>query len=417
MRTKRTFARLPARRAAVALGGLHIAVALTFAGCGDIDHTSTIQSEVSVSTYTSSSCSTSVVIGLSKQIADEVSCMSPDGLVAFEPTANMTFSSNAVLPYLYGDAKEDLLAVAQTRTVQVNSGFRTVVQQYLLYRWYQLGRCGITAAARPGRSNHESGRALDVSNYSSIVTTMANHGWSHDVPGDPVHFDHLGSPDIRGQDVEAFQRLWNRNNPDDSIAEDGLYGPQTEARLKASPATGFEIGASCANTTQRSPLDVVMIDGPDKIAPGAQARFAVTFANLGDRDWPESVRVVASDDTLRDPSWTSATEVGTLGSLGAGDVGAGGQGVVEIPVLAPMVDAELAVNVDLTLFDGDTELGTIRLAVTVTPNGDDGTSSEAGDEHDEGSDEITGGCSAGGSAAGWLGLAPIVLVLRRRRRR
>jgi len=413
MRTKCTFARLDGW---VAIIGLHIVVAMTLAGCGDIDHTSTIQSEVSVSAYTSSSCSTSVVLGLSKQIADEVSCMSPDGLVAFEPTANMTFSSNAVLPYLYGDARTDLLDVAEIRSLQVNSGFRTVAQQYLLYRWYQLGRCGITAAAKPGRSNHESGRAIDLANYSSAVTTMGNHGWAHDVPGDPVHFDHLSSPDIRGQDVKAFQRLWNRNNPDDSISEDGRYGPQTEARLKASPATGFEAGAGCASGTERS-LEIVMIDGPDKLAPGATARYSVTFTNLSGRDWPASVRLVAADDMLHDPAtWDSAVDVGTLGSLGAGDVGAGGQGVLEVPVLAPMVDAELAINADLTLMDGDTALGTIKLAVTVTPNGDDGTSADADDEHDDGSDEVLGGCSAGGSA-GWLAwLAPGLLVLRRRRR-
>ena len=73
---------------------------------------------------------------------------------------------------------------------------------------------------------------------------MSSHGWKHDVPGDSVHFDHTSSADIRGEDVLAFQKLWNRNNPSDHIAEDGDYGPQTEARLKKSPATGFAIGAT-----------------------------------------------------------------------------------------------------------------------------------------------------------------------------
>jgi hypothetical protein len=114
-----------------------------------------------------------------------------------------------------------------------------------LRRWFELGRCGITAAAEPGRSNHESGRALDISNYSEWITTFAAHGWSHDVPGDPVHFDHTASPDIRGADVLAFQRLWNRNAPDDQIAEDGAYGAMTEERLARAPAEGFGIGAIC----------------------------------------------------------------------------------------------------------------------------------------------------------------------------
>src|SRR5262249_26205119 len=138
-----------------------------------------------------------------------------------------------------GDAKADLIAASHTATLQVNSAFRTIAQQYLLYQWYQEGRCGIAIAATVGTSNHESGRAVDLANYASVITDMANHGWAHDVPGDDVHFDHNASPDIRGQDTKAFQVLWNANNPGDQIAEDGAYGPQTEARLKMSPATGF----------------------------------------------------------------------------------------------------------------------------------------------------------------------------------
>jgi hypothetical protein len=60
-----------------------------------------------------------------------------------------------------------------------------------------------------------------------------------------VHFDHLASVDARGADVLAFQRLWNRNVPDDAIEEDGEYGPITRDRVRRSPAEGFPIGAPC----------------------------------------------------------------------------------------------------------------------------------------------------------------------------
>ena len=115
----------------------------------------------------------------------------------------------------------------------------------------------IAVAAKPGRSNHESGRALDMSNYSEWITTLGVHGWSHNVPGDPVHFEHLGSPDIRGADILAFQRLWNRNAPDDQIAEDGDYGPITEARMKMAPAEGFGIGAVCGSARLGEPTERV----------------------------------------------------------------------------------------------------------------------------------------------------------------
>jgi hypothetical protein len=201
-----------------------------------------------VETFETTACSTDTVLALSIQIADEVNCLQPGQLVTFEEGNGIVFAGSAVLPYLGEDAKLDLLdAVAAKPGVdlEITSGFRTVVQQYLLRRWFELGRCGITAAAEPGRSNHETGRALDISNFSTWIGTFAEHGWDHSVPGDPVHFDHLASPDIRGADILAFQRLWNRNAPDDQIEEDGDFGPATAERVARAPAEGFGIGGNC----------------------------------------------------------------------------------------------------------------------------------------------------------------------------
>jgi hypothetical protein len=202
-----------------------------------------------VSSFETTSCATGDVLALSRQIADEVNCLVPGQLVTFEEGPAIVFTGSAVLPYASSLARTSLYAAAADgagKVMRVTSAFRTVVQQYLLSRWFELGRCGITAAAEPGRSNHETGRALDLSNYSDWITTLEAHGWSHDVPGDPVHFDHLASPDLRGADVLAFQRLWNRNALDDQIVEDGAYGPTTEERVRRAPAEGFGIGALCA---------------------------------------------------------------------------------------------------------------------------------------------------------------------------
>ena len=200
-----------------------------------------------VTTFESSSCSTGDVLELSRQIAEEVDCIMPGQLVRFEAINGIAFTGSAVLPYLGADARDDLYAAAAAggMPLQINSGFRTVVQQYLLRRWFELGRCSSPAAAEPGQSNHESGRAIDVQNYGVWIAMLDQHGWKHTVPGDDVHFDHLASPDIRGADVLAFQRLWNRNAPDDPITEDGSYGAMTEARIKRAPAEGFGIGALC----------------------------------------------------------------------------------------------------------------------------------------------------------------------------
>jgi D-alanyl-D-alanine dipeptidase len=216
-----------------------------------------------VDTFTTTSCSTASVMGLSAQIAQEVDCLAPGQLVPFTEVTNLEFTGGAVLPYVAMDAKVDLLAAVAAgggKTMQINSAFRTVAQQYLLSEWNRLNRCNITITAVPGNSNHESGRALDIANYSMWVTVMQAHGWLHDVPSDDVHFDHTASPDIRGQDVLAFQRLWNRNAPDDQISEDGAWGPMTEARVKMAPAEGFGIGALCEDA-RRLPPPIINLDG------------------------------------------------------------------------------------------------------------------------------------------------------------
>jgi hypothetical protein len=245
---------------------------VALAGCAGDGEVRTIGQAETVESHVPGGCSTAVVIELSRQIAQEVDCLMPGQLVPLPDDDTFIFTGAAVLPYVSEEARADLVAAAASGTIEINSAYRTVVQQYLLYRWYQAGRCGITAAARPGTSNHESGRAIDVANWPERRAALTAHGWAQTVPGDEVHFDHLASPDIRGSDVLAFQRLWNRNHPDDPIDEDGFYGPQTEARIAAAPAEGFAIGAWCVGSPDEPPDGD---DGDDVDDPGAVRPAAV----------------------------------------------------------------------------------------------------------------------------------------------
>lgn len=196
------------------------------------------------------SCTTGSVKGLSAQIIAEANCVDPDAFVEIPKLPNLQASSNVFLN-LEKPARDKLVAALKAypgTTMTVNSALRTVAQQYLLYRWYQTGSCGISLAAKPGNSNHETGLALDIDNYSTWKSKLSGHGFSWLGGNDPVHFDYTGAgaKDLRGMDVLAFQRLWNRNNPSDKIAEDGSWGPNTEARMKKAPAGGFAKGPSCA---------------------------------------------------------------------------------------------------------------------------------------------------------------------------
>jgi MYXO-CTERM domain-containing protein len=389
-----------------------VAAGLLVAGCaepGADEDYSQVESYATVAGYTTSSCSTAVVLGLSRQIADEVGCANPTGLVKLNAGGNLQITSNAVLPYLSMKGKTDVEAVAQGRIVQINSAFRTVAQQYLLYRWYQLGRCGITAAATPGRSNHESGRALDLANYSAVISAMAARGWAHDVPGDPVHFDHLSSPDIRGRDVLAFQRLWNRNHPEDLIAEDGDYGANTEARLRMAPAEGFPLGPTCLGTRE---LEVVGVNGPDRVAPTTKVHYAMTLKNSGTATWPATTKLrlaTATTSALHDASWTSEAVIATLGA----PIAAMSSGTIDFDVMTPAATEELPIAEDLVLDDNGQKFGDIQFALTVVPGGGEGESSE-GSEY---GDDVQGGCSTGGGSTGALVLLGFVGLARRRRRR
>jgi hypothetical protein len=156
-----------------------------------------------------------------------------------------------------------------------------------------------------------------------------------------------------------------------------------------------------------------MIEAPDKMAPGAKADIAITLNNTGELDWPAATKIlVAAGGTseLVDPSWRSNKEVGTIGL----DVPAGQMGVVQFAIRAPMVSEETPLFTQFELSNAGMAFGTINIGVTVTPNGDEGTSSEGDDLHDDGA-EVTGGCNAGGNAS-WLALLPLIGLLRRRRK-
>jgi hypothetical protein len=194
-------------------------------------------------------CSTGLVGGLSRQLIQEMNLRVPHVLVGCEGL-EVQAESAAVNLFLQPAAREALQAALRERGkgLRVASAYRTVAQQFLLYRWYREGRCGIPLAASPGKSNHENGLALDIPTslpeFSLWKRTLGRHHWAWLGPSDPPHFTYSGGGvrhDLGEIGVRAFQQLWNRHHPEDRIPEDGAYGPETERRLAASPAEGFDV--------------------------------------------------------------------------------------------------------------------------------------------------------------------------------
>jgi MYXO-CTERM domain-containing protein len=254
------------------------------AGCGggaadeDEEPVGTVSESLSptdsVASAVTQACSTTAVKGLATQLVDEIQCMRPGTMKSIAAVPGLSLGA-AVFPYLQAPAANALSAARAARgsTMTINSALRTLPQQYLLYRWYRTGRCGIGLAASPGRSNHESGVAVDINDAPGWRATMSSKAFRWLGASDPVHFDYVGAGgvDLRGYSVKAFQRLWNRNHPTDRIAEDGAYGPATEARLARAPVGGFAIGAQCNKTQepdgdttapQATPPDAAPVDVP-----------------------------------------------------------------------------------------------------------------------------------------------------------
>lgn len=231
-------------------------------------------------------CSTAGAAALSEQLLAEVECMRPGTLSSIAGVPGLHLNAG-VLSQLNKGAASALRTAVAGSSLTLNSATRSTAQQYILYYWYQHGRCTgvVSLAAKPGRSNHESGLAIDTSAYAAWKSRLAARGFHWLGSSDPVHFDYSGSGavDIRSLAVKAFQRLWNRNNPGDRIAEDGAWGPNTAARMDRAPAGGFANGATCGggSTTMPPPatarLQGVIHQGADTGAGIAGA--TVTLGN------------------------------------------------------------------------------------------------------------------------------------------
>jgi hypothetical protein len=238
-----------------------------------------------------------------------VNCLRPGTLTSIASIPGVSLGAGA-LPQLNVGAARALAAATGGSAISISSTTRATAQQYVLYYWYTHGRCTsvVGLAAKPGRSNHESGVALDVPAYSSWKSRLAAKGFTWLGANDPVHFDYAGAGavDIRSLAVKAFQRLWNRNHPGDRIAEDGVWGDATAARMDRSPAGGFASGPACdsgGTPPPGPPPTTVSVTGVIYEGSDTAARLAGATVTVGGRS-----------------ATTSSTGVYTITGLAPGSV-------------------------------------------------------------------------------------------------
>lgn len=79
-------------------------------------------------------------------------------------------------------------------SLTINSGFRTMEEQQYFWNCYQTGRCNNgNLAARPGYSNHQNGRALDLTTSSWLANNAARFGFKRTVPSEAWHYEFFGT--------------------------------------------------------------------------------------------------------------------------------------------------------------------------------------------------------------------------------
>lgn len=188
------------------------------------------------------SCSTAGCRALDYQLIRQIDRIAPGLLVDF---SHLNVScGGGVHSFLQAPAVQALeRAIADRGTkMGVNSAYRTLPQQAILYAHYKNHRCGIIAAATPGNSNHNTALSLDLKDPQGWRPYLEKQGWDWLGSFDPMHFDFkgYGVKDLAWLSIKAFQQLWNYNYPDQRIHEDGRWGSQTEKALLSASPSGFD---------------------------------------------------------------------------------------------------------------------------------------------------------------------------------
>src|SRR6476620_2339022 len=132
-------------------------------------------------------CDTSIVKALSAQLVEQLSCIHPNAMVSFAgPNVDL---GPAVQPFLQPAAAAALKRATTSagKVIPIDSAYRTVAQQFLLYKWWQAGLCDIQTAAKPGLSNHQSGLAIDTGEFAAWKSALTAQGWQWFGSEDEVH--------------------------------------------------------------------------------------------------------------------------------------------------------------------------------------------------------------------------------------
>jgi len=85
---------------------------------------------------------------------------------------------------------DQLMKEKTGKGIVINSSYRSFTQQVDIYNRSEGGKNFV--AAKPGKSNHQHGRAIDVQNHQEAAPYLRMVGLINPIPRDPVHFSQTG---------------------------------------------------------------------------------------------------------------------------------------------------------------------------------------------------------------------------------
>eukprot|EP00118_Oscarella_pearsei_P021009 m.233549 g.233549 ORF g.233549 m.233549 type:complete len:2254 (+) comp40090_c2_seq1:205-6966(+) len=206
-------------------------------------------------------CSLSSTRGITNQIFHQFYCDNDNALADISSYPQLCIKSS-VIPYLQIDAAKSLKRLLDDdrskKSLTISSAIRSLPDQYVLSQWQKQGACRqINRVDFPGKSDYMEGVVVDVRQFNQFKLNGSQYGfsWAGNATDNRFTFkgSRLNTVEVQNGMIESFQKLWNLNNPLDTIAVNGQWNNLTATKLSESPLQGFPISPSCSYVKPKIP--------------------------------------------------------------------------------------------------------------------------------------------------------------------
>ncbi len=308
--------------------------------------------------------------GLSAQVVRTMNCLEPGALSPLDACAGcVAFDAPAALHWAAPEAEAALRSAARTygRAIPLRWAFRDVALDHFL----ALAAEHIACPAALGAAHGALGTGLGIEAVGAAPEAALAAAGFDAVPAEGAHVHRVPGVDRTPLSVLAFQRLWNLNQADAPLEEDGRIGPATRAAIARSPVSGFA-EEPCPPVEPPPPLDAGAGGGmppPDAAAGGTSGGGG----SGGEPIVPGDARTPGADASNDDAGTAPTPADAGIVDASRSDDGSWGVGSESgVPEPSPRGDARPADAVDAALRGADAAPPSAPLAGWTGTPGDGG---------------------------------------------